>query len=342
MRWWNRSKLGSHIDQVNRSDLLDDIIESRCRIAFVNADMGAVGTLARANRDMVIVTRHWRHPAGDDARRMGVLDDPQRSAREWWQHTEQEVATAREVAGGSLDNVYWQSVNEPVMTSEEEFTKLMQHELERMKILEDNGLKAGIFAFATGTPRMDAWEPLYPALARANQNGHLLLLHEYFAGLPWIWFGDNQDERVSMRAVEHWPPERAEGWLFGRYRKVWNEHVIPNGWEDLRVAITEIGSDMVGTSEAVQAYLGRTPGAWKGMIPAWNTLLGPIDAEQRYLELLAWCDGQMRYDPYVVGATVFTDGTGSTTWQGYDINPAMSRRMYDYIKSLACEEPILD
>jgi hypothetical protein len=51
---------------------------------------------------------------------------------------------------------------------------------------------------------------------------------------------------------------------------------------------------------------------------------GP-DPERAYVNLLAWYDDEMRKDPYVIGATVFTLGAlkASDQWYRFDVHDVL-------------------
>jgi len=81
---------------------------------------------------------------------------------------------------------YWQVANE-VMQSAEDLPKLVNFELARMSLAEGSGYRCAIFAFSVGNPdlpendRMAVWEKTFPALQRAENNGHIVAVHQYGA-----------------------------------------------------------------------------------------------------------------------------------------------------------------
>ena len=70
-------------------------------------------------------------------------------------------------------------------------------------------------------------ETIYPALKQALNESGILGLHEYSA--PYMT--DDFDNTTN------------NGWLTGRYRKLYNEYLIPNGFGLLPLIITELGID---------------------------------------------------------------------------------------------------
>lgn len=82
--------------------------------------------------------------------------------------------------------------------------------------------------------------------------------------------------------------EAGEGWNTFRYRRVHRLALAPNGLADLKIVLTEFGVDFK---------------------------IRDID----YAAELAWADGEMRKDPYLVGATIFTFGSTDPAWDNFNI-----------------------
>lgn len=108
----------------------------------------------------------------------------------------------------TTDVDYWQVANE-VMQSAESLPKLVNFELARMSLAEGSGYRCAIFAFSVGNPdlpendRMAVWEMTYPALQRAENNGHIVALHQYGAPTmkePTIdWHAHRLEHQVLRR-----------------------------------------------------------------------------------------------------------------------------------------------
>lgn len=81
---------------------------------------------------------------------------------------------------------YWQVANE-VMQSVENLPHLVNFELARMSLAEGSGYRCAILSFSTGSPdlpendRMAVWKLAFPALQRAENNGHIVAIHQYGA-----------------------------------------------------------------------------------------------------------------------------------------------------------------
>lgn len=90
-----------------------------------------------------------------------------------------------------------------------------------------------------------------------------------------------------------------EGWLCGRYRKVYRQYLIPEGL-NIPLAITECGVDVV------------PPVGWKNRFN-----------EDEYFDQLLWYDRVLLEDDYVLGATIFA--LEIPGWGDFDIAPLVER-----------------
>jgi hypothetical protein len=92
--------------------------------------------------------------------------------------------------------------------------------------------------------------------------------------------------------------------------------------------LTEFGADAVGNN-----CPGTPSGAWKDLADFWRGYDGgrdPIDywrkpgsdrdAERYFAEQLIWYDREIQKDAYVLGATIFTFGASSPTWERYRVD----------------------
>lgn len=114
-----------------------------------------------------------------------IRTDPQAAAR--WAH---EKVLARYSPAVN----YWQLANE-VLQDGNDLDLLNQFELARMALAETEPsgrtYRCAILAFSVGRPdlpeadRMAMWRRVYPALERAEQQGHVVAVHQY--GKPDLW-----------------------------------------------------------------------------------------------------------------------------------------------------------
>lgn len=162
-------------------------------------------------------------------------------------------------------------------------------------MLAGEGIRSVVGNFATGHPPLDQWPHFYPAIQAVREHNGFLGLHEYSA--PTMRFGTHAE---------------GEGWLTLRYRKAYRQHLIPAGLK-APLVITECGIDgMVGNRPGPK---GR---GWKDFVRYWADQGMGTDGPGNYVEQLAWYDGELMRDPYVVGAAVFTMTT-TQEWQTYEI-----------------------
>lgn len=325
-----KSKIGFHVDIQGHPGQVEKMIRAGTRIIKVISSMGMLRVLHEALGDKTIfIARDWK--VTDDFLRFLGNDDPQEAARRWLDAMRPSIA--------QVPFAYWESFNE--MANWEHLREYGEFEAERQRLMASEGFKACIGNFATGSPpvsdksgdgREDCWADFYPALEAAHQYGNLLGLHEYGGLWMDLWYGPNQTEALIAGRRVAFPETREEGWLFGRYRRVWRRHIEPNGWTDIRVALTEFGIDRAGDS-VTQPLAGYLTSTWQTCGPAWQKLDNRNDAEQYYFEQLQWADRQMQKDSYVVGATIFTWGTMSPVWRSFEIEGGVADKLIAYIQS---------
>lgn len=221
------------------------------------------------------------------------------TADQWWAETR---GVLEQIPLALRSRVYVKGVNEPG-DPHLQADALNAFEMRRMDILGGQGFKAALFAFSPGVPDItdgnDQWPLFYPALERANREGHLLALHEYHHYAP--------DESPAVTVAG-----REAGWLVLRYRMVLDKHIRPCGWHNLRIGLGEVGR-------------GGNPAGWRHIMDA-----------AAYIAQLKWMDDRWREDAEVLGGAVFLHGLygPGDQWSGFDIGGDAARLMYDYVASL--------
>lgn len=168
---------------------------------------------------------------------------------------------------------YWQFANE-ILQNAEGLALLNRFEIARMQLAERAGYRCAICAFSVGNPdlpednRMAHWSLVYPALERAEGEGHIVALHQY--GMPNLWGPDNLADWLIFR-LEHQVLRR-----------------LP--FKKLQFAVTEYGIDGL--------IRGRSPSGWKNFTSA-DDYVDQLLRSARYLE---------RFSGRVLGYAVFTLG----------------------------------
>jgi len=176
-----------------------------------------------------------------------------------------------------------------------------------MRLMAEMGLKCVIGNFATGTPPLDLWPAFLPAIKAGLEYEAILGLHEY--SCPWMWW------MTGKHQMDPNADEGDEGWTTLRYRKVYRQHLIPNGLGDIPLAITECGIDpMVGPQPPESPS-----GAWKHLGGFWSQHDNEPDKADYYFRQLVWYDQELQKDDYVVGATIFTWGSYGKPWANFDV-----------------------
>ncbi len=202
---------------------------------------------------------------------------------------------------------YWEGHNEPVWNDEEGMGWYAQFEVERMRLMADLGFRCVIGNFATGSPPLALWPAFFPALQAARQYQAILGLHEY--SCPWMWW------MTGKHQLDPNADEGDEGWTTLRYRKVYRQHLIPNGLGDVPLVITECGIDPLVNPKPP----GAQGGAWKQLGGFWSAHDKEPDKADYYYRQLVWYDKEMQKDDYVIGATIFTWGNFGGPWENFDV-----------------------
>jgi hypothetical protein len=151
----------------------------------------------------VIIGRVFEPDGAIDSR---IRANPQEAAR--WAHD-------KVMSRFSPAVNYWQFANE-ILQREDGLPLLNAFELARMELAEANGYRCAILAFSVGNPdlpeadRMAMWRIVYPALERAEQQGHVVAVHQYGApdlfspALDWYAF------RLEHQVLRRLPYKRVQ------------------------------------------------------------------------------------------------------------------------------------
>jgi len=200
----------------------------------------------------------------------------------------------------------WEAYNEPVADTVDNMKRLAAFEVERSRLLAEQGVHSVVGNFAAGHPPMELWRHFTPALDAVRRYGGYLGLHEYSAPVMQWGFGALQSTAGA--------DEGDEGWLTIRYRKSYRHYLGPLGYGDIPLLITECGMD--GT-------VGNRPGpadakGWRDFEAFWLTNGLRADIPGVYMDQLIWYDSELHKDDYVKGAAIFAAGA-SGGWESYEI-----------------------
>jgi hypothetical protein len=248
-------------------------------------NFGQAAVVKQKSPNTQILGRIWY----DDRQRMND-GNPEDRAQEWWNNVKGII-----LANSAVD--YWEGYNEPEIPNATVMSWYARFEKKRVEILAANGKKACIGNFSTGVPDVNdptVWPAFYPAIDAAMANGGVMGLHEYSAPtMDWLF-----------------DPTTGEGWLTGRYRKVYRQNLTPAGRE-IPLVITECGID-----GGVRGEGGR----------GWKSYQTP----ENYFNQLKWYDSILKEDSYVLGATIFC--LEIPNWYDFDIAGQVRELLTDYVK----------
>ncbi len=176
---------------------------------------------------------------------------------------------------------YWEIVNEIDPSGADGHRRLAELMIHCMEIAEAKGYHVGLFSYSLGVPEYEEFAALVETgvFQKAKAGGHVFALHEYAWPMD-KWYGE---PLPGQRAY----PDR--GPLACRYRWWYEDFLIPRG-------------------EVVPLYITETN---------LDTDIRPIPTEE-WMRQMAWYDAELRKDPYVLGAHIFTLGDVSGRWAGFD------------------------
>lgn len=308
------TKLGPHI--LRDAADLSDYLQSKPAVVKV---VGSWGLGANAPEGVLVIGR--KHEAHYDAQLQRETGKSPLEAAQ--QFVQDQLPTYAENA----HITYWEGHNEPVWNTNAEMAWYAQFEVERMRLMTAEGLRCVIGNFASGAPILSQWPAFLPALAAAQVHQAILGLHEYSCPLMWWMTGDHQ-----LNPDEH---EGDEGWTTLRYRKVYRQHLIPNGYGDVPLVITECGIDPLVNPKPPEAGVG---GTWKQLGHYWAMHHNEHDKEDFYFRQLVWYDNELQKDDFVLGAAVFTWGSFGLPWSGFDIaGTDVARKLVTYTQQNPAE-----
>lgn len=274
-----KSKLTLHTSFMGGESMVF-IREVKPPVVKILDNLAAASDVKRVSPNTKIVGRIYFDPW----QQMGV-GSPEDRATDWWNAVKGSV-----LAHPDVD--YWEGYNEPGINDAVRMSWYSRFEKKRVELLAQSGRKACIGNFSMGVPPVEkaVWEAFYPAIDAAIANGGVMGLHEYSAPTMDYLFDYNA----------------GEGWLTGRYRKVYRQFLSPAGRE-IPLVITECGID------------GGGGGGWKNYQSAEN-----------YVQQLKWYDSLLKEDRYVLGATIFA--IEIFNWDSFDIRGEVLSRLIEYAR----------
>ena len=220
---------------------------------------------------------------------------------------------------------YWEGWNEYNPSTPASWEWYAQFEAERACVMQAHGLRAAVGTFGVGWPNTyDQMGLFLPALEAAHRCGAIWTLHEYNS--PTFQCGVSVDVPGVIPGAPQFP-----GVLVGyhtlRYRIWYEGYLKPRGLGDLPLVISELGIQGLAVGGPCNDPGG---GDWKDYRDWWVQHGYGVDWTQAYLNVLAWYDAEIRKDPYVIGAAIFTLGAPNPAndWHGFDLHDVLPALTY--------------
>lgn len=305
------SKLGLHVVGVSDSYVLEFIRRVKPAVVKAAGSFGWLAEVKQVSPTTVTIAR--------------IVEDNQES---WYTQGLSPEDAAQGYVQSHLNEYqsnsgidYWEGWNE-IGYAAEGTAKLAWYgrfEAARACLMQQYGFRAAVGGFATGWPTAYGdLESFLPALQAAARCGGIWHLHEY--NRPYLNCGVMPAGTAGI--IPGAPAITVPaGPLTLRYRLWYEGYLKPRGLGNLKLVISELGMDVV----PIQAGC-PDPGdaaAWRDLEGFWVANQRAGDGVQAYLNELTWYDQQMRQDPYVIGAAIFTAGYpdgGPDGWGPYDIH----------------------
>lgn len=225
--------------------------------------------------------------------------------------------------------VFWNVTNE--YSDWSQLGRMAQFEADVTYLAAKDGFRIAGGSFAVGTPDYPQWLEVYPLLQALADTGGIMSLHEYFAWTVSNYYGKHQEAWYRApgrqpRDVDLFPDYVAdEAHHLCRYRTVWDMHIKQF---NVPIVIGEFGAG-AGLGGGVERWTrpGYPSPAWKDFQDGLR-VFGVTDSVDYYLKCIDWYDNQIRKDPYVLGAVLYTlpDDTAASPWDFRDHEVAFYAR----------------
>jgi hypothetical protein len=214
---------------------------------------------------------------------------------------------------------YWLGINEFNPQSVANWNWFTTFEATRACAMQAQGLHAAIGDFAVGWPNSyDQMTLFLPALEAAHRCGAIFSVHEYN--------GPTLDCGVGVNTPGIIPGAPALGVPAGpltlRYRFWYESFLKPRHLDDVPLVVTELAT-LGGPFEA-KTCGGQGDMTWKAYQQSWIQRGFGATGLEAYIHVLAWYDAELRKDPYVLGAAIFTSGEFyGGAWWAFDMHDAL-------------------
>lgn len=298
------SKLGVHVVQNNDPFIMEFIRRARPRVVKSVGDLGWLADVKQVSPNTVTIGRIAEQ--NED----WVLSMTPEDAADLY------IASQLERYRLNPGADYWEGWNEFVPVNPDRLRWYTRFEAHRACALQALGFRAAVGGFSVGVPEYSEMAIFLPALEAAYRCGGIFHLHEYNS--PTMDCGVTVNQTGAIPGAPNFGAVPV-GYHALRYRFWYEGYLKPRGLGDLPLVISEAGIE--GRPNAGGPCNDPGGRAWKSYADWWvQQGYGPTGAEA-YVNLLAWYDSQMRQDPYVIGATLFTAGANfDGGWGPFDLH----------------------
>lgn len=303
------SRLGLHALGPRDPDIIEFIRRAKPRVVKSVGFFEFLAEVKQISPETVTIGRNY----GQDESVVNAQDPAEAAAA----YIQASLATYQ--ANPLVD--YWEGWNEFVYTSPDQLRWYAAFEAARACQMQALGFRAAVGGFAVGWPNTyPEMELFLPALEAAHACNGLFHLHEYNRPLMQCAVRTGEANLIPGAPALTVPA----GPLTFRYR-FWYEGLLkPRNLGDLPLVISEYGIDAVPPISCPEpdTQNWRT---WKDLSGWWQQQGYGADGPAAYVNQLAWADREMRFDAYVVGATIFTAGAldSGDQWNAHDIHDVL-------------------
>jgi hypothetical protein len=242
----------------------------------------------------------------------------------WAENVDPEVA-AREYIAQHIEQYrlnpgvdYWEGWNEFVPVTEARWRWYGAFEAARACQMQALGYRAAVGGFVAGAPEYHEMPWFLAGLEAAHRCDGIFTVHEGVS--PVIGCGVFTNEANVIPGAPSFPGVTL-GYMMLRYRFWYEGYLKPRGLGDLPLVISEV------------AMAGAVPHQWCNGEPAsytwrdyrewWVEQGFAPTGEAAFVKLMAWYDSELRKDPYVLGAAIFTAGGQGNRWSHMDVHEAL-------------------
>jgi hypothetical protein len=304
------SKIGLHVIAVNADPyVLEFVRRVHPRVINAPADAAGLALIKAASPGTVTLSR---------------VDVPGQNV--WVDTVPDAAAAANHYVDVNLQKYqqnpsvdYWLGINEFNPQSVADWNWFTTFEATRACTMQAHGLHAAIGDFGVGWPNSyDQMTLFLPALEAAHRCGAIFSVHEYNGPLLSCGVATNTPGIIPGAPALSVPA----GALTLRYRFWYESFLKPRHLDDVPLVVTELSA--LGGPVGSNTCGGQGDMTWKAYQKSWIKLGLGATGPEAYVNVLAWYDAELKKDPYVLGAAIFTAGEyNGNPWYAFDVHDVL-------------------